>query len=387
MRRRIDGEPTPFFRGGELPRLMTMLVMLAVIGMLIARAKDPRTWSMFASVSEEQGRAGDPDVPPPEYDEPSVPAASTSDTQSSASPSLAEQPPEERSAPSDPKPSRDRAAIKLPELPPLDEDAEEREAFKEEMQVITDNDYLQKIEMPAYYRLFRWVLSQSTEELQRRAEKDPRFGEVYTRPDAYRGKLVDIRLHVRQAIKHKDLEEDNPAGLTQTWELAGYNDSSGHNFYMCTTPELPPDMPVGKSVAESGRFVGYFFKLMAYEDRQGKHRATPLFVGRFIWDPPVLQRADPKQQEREVMWGFMAAAVISAMLFIRWGLRRMKPASSRSITDTRLREMRRRRSMQKDSDEENVDINTWLDQVESANADSAINQPEMDESDGEEKGR
>jgi hypothetical protein len=103
----------------------------------------------------------------------------------------------------------------------------------------------------------------------------------------------------------------------------------------------------------------------------------------------VLQKADPKAQERELMWGLFAVAAVGLVLIIRWGLRRMQPkgrGAGKSETDTALRELRRRWSLAKDSDEENVDIETWLENATSSDADSAINRSEQDESD-EEKDR
>lgn len=383
MRRRIDMEPGPMFRGAELPRLMTMLLMLAVIVMLMARARDPKMWTIFGGEEKLQGLAGDPDVPPPEYEQPpSAEHAESSRNSPAESPSSTQSP----SVTSVPDQLGPDAQIALPELPAMDEDPEEREALEEEFQVVVDKEFFQKEEMAAYYRLLKWVMSQPLKELTRKAEKDVRYGEIYTRPDHYRGKLLDFRLHVRRVLKHKDIEKENPAGVTKLWELLGYNDSSGSNLYMCVTPELPSKMPVGEKVVEDGRFIGYFLKLVAIEDGTGKNRAYPVFIGRFIWDTPMLQKADPKSQEREIMWGLLAAAIVGLVLFIRWGLQQMKPPRTRSTdADTSLQMMRRKWSLEKNSGEENIDIEGWLDQAESEDPDTAINPPDDDEFDRDDR--
>ena len=353
MRRRVEANPRPLLQRRETTRLMTLLLMLAVIGMLMIRARDPKMWAMFANVAEEQARAGDDDVPPPE-------------TGAVAGQPAAEPP-----------------ANPLPVLPALDEDSEEQDSLQEEFQVVTDKEFFQTIEMPAYYRLLRWVVSQPVEELQRKAIKDPRFGDIFTRPEAYRGKLVDIRLHVMRVLKHKDVEADNPAGVTKLWEIFGYNDSSGQNSYIGITPELSPDMTVGSRVIEEGRFVGYFIKLMAYEDAGGKMRASPVFIGRFIREKPVPQKTDPEAQQREFTWGIYAAAVVALVLLVRWGFQRIQAKTAVSNTDINLRDIRRRLSLGKDSDEENLDIETWLDQTGPSPDDPAINRSDEDESDKE----
>src|SRR6478752_5418576 len=55
MRRLHDRRPATLFRGAELPRLMTMIVMLGVIIMLMTRFKDPATLRALV------GAAGDED--------------------------------------------------------------------------------------------------------------------------------------------------------------------------------------------------------------------------------------------------------------------------------------------------------------------------------------
>jgi hypothetical protein len=48
MQRYIDPNQTTLFRGSERIRLMTMIVMLAVVGQMIFRARDPQTWAWLA---------------------------------------------------------------------------------------------------------------------------------------------------------------------------------------------------------------------------------------------------------------------------------------------------------------------------------------------------
>lgn len=51
MRRVHDRRPERLFRGSELPRLMTMIVMLGVLYMLIDRAQDTSTWTALVGKS------------------------------------------------------------------------------------------------------------------------------------------------------------------------------------------------------------------------------------------------------------------------------------------------------------------------------------------------
>src|SRR4051812_46211437 len=114
MRRSHDPRPVTFFRGGELPRLLMLIMMLAVIGLLISRARDPGAWRWLS----EDSRPGTASASIPQP--PSQPAAKTTADE------------------------------------PLDQDAEEISAAREEFGAVGDRSPLTKEEMPAYWRLVRW---------------------------------------------------------------------------------------------------------------------------------------------------------------------------------------------------------------------------------------
>src|SRR5947199_4340524 len=57
---------------------------------------------------------------------------------------------------------------------------------------------------------------------------------------------------------------------------------------------------LGQNIYEEATFVGYFLKLLPYEDHQGKTLATPLLIGRLIWHPLAanpLARSDERSEE------------------------------------------------------------------------------------------
>ncbi len=138
--------------------------------------------------------------------------------------------------------------------------------------------------MAAYWRLMAWQEHQSTAELLEHATTNVTYNELFTRPDQWRGKLVQLRVHLQQAALADNLPE-NPAGLTSLYEVWGWNTESQPYTYWFVVPRLPPGMPSGQRILEEATFVGYFLKLLKYEDRQGVTRATPLLVGRLIWHP------------------------------------------------------------------------------------------------------
>src|SRR5207237_317610 len=113
MRRVRERRPRMLFRGAELPRLLTLCIMLGVLTLLIGRASDPGTWRWLA-----------PDA-----------SGETASAVTAEASIVAD----------DPTASG-----------PTDLDPQELDAAHEEFQAITDRAPLSKEEMPAYWRLMAW---------------------------------------------------------------------------------------------------------------------------------------------------------------------------------------------------------------------------------------
>jgi hypothetical protein len=275
MRRVRDRRPSTLFRGAELPRLLTLVVMLGVLVLLFSRAREPGTWRWLAP---DVGKAAD---------------------QSAAG-----------------LPEHEVAAADPMAKGPTDLDPQELDAAREEYQAVTDKTPLSKEEMPAYWRLMGWQQHQSTREMRERATKDVTFKGLWREPQKWRGKLVEIPVHLRQTAKAEDLAE-NPLGLSTMNEVWGWNSDSQPYWYWLVCPELPPGMPAGQDIFEEATFVGYFLKLLPYEDHQGKTLATPLLIGRLIWHPAA---DNPLVRNDEWTWPWMAAGVLAVLAAARWGL-------------------------------------------------------------------
>ena len=59
--------------------------------------------------------------------------------------------------------------------------------------------------MPAYWRLMAWQEHQSTAELLEHAATNVTYNDLFTRPDQWRGKLVQLRVHLQQAALGRQL--------------------------------------------------------------------------------------------------------------------------------------------------------------------------------------
>ena len=125
-------------QGMPTPRLLTMVLMLAVTGLLIARFRDPDTWHRFARDTDDVQSV--------------VGATATSDA---AAKSESPQTPAE-----------------LTPTGSTDLDRIESEDMKSNISMVKDRDgtlEIGKFEMPAYNQILSWVDHQPIELLQQRA--------------------------------------------------------------------------------------------------------------------------------------------------------------------------------------------------------------------------
>jgi hypothetical protein len=280
MRRVRERRPSTLFRGGEMPRLLTMIVMLGVLVLLFDRARDQNTWRWLA-----------PDAPNPPATAPEAPESDTGADDAADGPAV--------------------AGSGL-----TDEDPQQLDAAREEFQAVTDKAPLAKEEMPAYWRLMEWQQTQSIKQLQKRATAGVTFREFWNEPQKWRGKLVQVSVHLRQTAKVDDAA-DNALGLKTIYEVWGWNSDSQPYCYWLVCPQLPPGMPSGSRIQEEGTFVGYFLKLLPYEDHLGKTSAIPLLIGQLVWHPMPnnsLVRSD------DWTWEWLLAGGLAALFVARWVL-------------------------------------------------------------------
>ena len=117
-----------------------------------------------------------------------------------------------------------------------------------------------------------------------------------------------IPVHLRRTLQVNDLSS-NDLGLKTMYEVWGWNSDSQPYWYWLVCPSLPPGMPSGESIYEEATFVGYFLKLLPYEDHQGVVCATPLLIGRLVWHPA----ANTASQPLHAPW---IVAAVFAIVFI-----------------------------------------------------------------------
>jgi hypothetical protein len=285
-----------FVPTAQAMRLVSMLAMLAVIGLTIERTGP---WRQKAAAP----------VPPPAVEQPAV--------RSTALATL------------EPATEEDQAAAASD-----DRDADEMAAFRREIETVADGETLVlPVEMPAYWRLLKWVTAQSTAELAARNPRRVTFQELRQYPDKYRGQLVMLELKIVQAFGNDEMAANNPAGVTKLYELWGFPTTGRGWLYDVITPDLPAGFPEGAGIKETVRVYGYFFKLQGYQPQGAKPYArpqiAPLVIGR-VESVPRVTTANPAEETLTYIVLAVGCAILACAI-LYWIVSARRKKSSRAL--------------------------------------------------------
>jgi hypothetical protein len=331
------------FRGPELSRLATMLMLAIMLAVLIPLVRNrPDLFKFLSAVTKEGQKDDASDLPSDkkakERSSEKKPAASEAGddekTSTAKSATLKAKSPDKASSsenasapesdPPTPKPeggsksdtptkSADpvtppKSLADAPPPPTTDEDLKAAQ-LKELLSIVKTDRALQihPREMPAYYHLLKMAREQVPEELEKVARANPKFNEFFTAADKHRGELVQLELNVRRIDRH-EVTEENVAELKELYEVWGWTSEAKAWLYVGVVPELPAGMKVGLQ-EERVTLVGYFFKLQGYHAGDAKPGTrpmpAPMIIGRVIWRPPP-----PPPKEPWWLWLVFVGVVI-----------------------------------------------------------------------------
>jgi hypothetical protein len=282
----------PFGARGT-PRLWTSLIMLAIVGLVYFQARNPNNWRWLTADD-----AADPQA---------------------------------AHATKNPSPRWKETLISAQN----DQDSEELAAGRMQLDAVIDKRPLEKLDMPAYWRLLKWARSQSFEELEGRAKRDVVYAQLFQRPEKYRGQLIRLRLHVRRIVKGDDVPA-NTADAEDIFELWGSTDESKSQPYGVICPEMPDWFRTGGDVEEECVFVGYFFKLMAH-DALNTQRASPVLIGRLrpISIPTSTKRTPARTSTLDIL---VVTSVLGILAFGIWRLITIRRRAQRAVGASSQRE-------------------------------------------------
>ncbi len=93
--------------------------------------------------------------------------------------------------------------------------AAEEARLNDLLSLVKDNTLqIHKRENPAYFGLLKKVLDRSVDQLNGEVALNPKFNELYSNPEKYRGQLVRLELNVRRIISIP-VKVSNAANLTE----------------------------------------------------------------------------------------------------------------------------------------------------------------------------
>ncbi len=139
---------------------------------------------------------------------------------------------------------------------------------------------MQKLEMPAYWRILNIVNKSSFADLLKAADSKWRFNDLYQTASKQRSKLLTLKVNIRKVTRYET--ETNPAGVSELYEVWGWSESTKSWLYVFVTPELPPGLSADTPVNQSATFVGYFFKMQGYYPALAKPNAKPTLAPMMI---------------------------------------------------------------------------------------------------------
>jgi hypothetical protein len=148
------------------------------------------------------------------------------------------------------------------------------------------------------------------------------YVQLFRQPEAYRGRLVDLRGTVRRTELVKLPE--NHTGLTQYYRLWLRPDDSTNPIIIYAI-ELPEGFPIDQKVREPVEITGFFFKRVAYAAQSGGITAPMLLAKSVEWKAPspLAREAAAERSQGRLQW-LMGIVVIGSVILIgvMWQLNR-----------------------------------------------------------------
>ncbi|MBC8114493.1 MAG: hypothetical protein H7062_08960 [Candidatus Saccharimonas sp.] len=282
MRRRVVH---PYGQSISPTRLASLILAVAVLWMIYERMRDPATWKMFAD--------GEPAIQPVE--------------------------------PSEKVPHEVKETI----VPgPNHKDEDEMVAAQRNFEYVIDKAPLKSREMDAYWRLMAWSRTEPFADLEKQARRDVPFTLLWEQPERYRGQPIRLRMHARRVLEHD--KPENSLGLANVYEAWGPTDESGSLLYAVVIPERPDRLPIGDDIRGEIVFVGYFLKIMFYEDKLGKPRGAPLLIGRaqFVATPSTMPT---KSDTSTVLTAILVGGALLVGSLIWMGMRPRRKSSVKTL--------------------------------------------------------
>lgn len=198
-----------------------------------------------------------------------------------------------------------------------------RGVIPEYLESVRDDTPSRPADHDACFNLFQALNRANRDELKAASLGKASYVQLFRQPEAYRGKLVDLRGTVRRA--HRLPLVKNHTGLTHNYELWLFTEDSQANPIIVYALDLPEGFPTGMKIHEPIELTGFFFKRVAYGAKGGGMTAPTVLAKTVEWKAPSpAQRTTTANESRQRLQWLMGAAVFGIILltFLMWRLSR-----------------------------------------------------------------
>lgn len=286
MRFRPRGTPR-FGRRRDQWRVVMLAGGLVIVIFSIFKSADPRHWAWLNEPQKQQR----PMTPRDEKRIKRLQEQLTEKALGQTDNVVAGKPNAPQAAPAGGKPNADQN-----KPGPHADPAEDLRIPKAVFAEINENSlFIRRAEGPAYWKVLAKVRDVPQADLEQAALQDVTYTQLFSDPDAYRGRLVSLEGELLQLNRLP--QHDNDAQIGTVYEGWLRNADSGKNPYVFHCLDKPAGLKEGMKLNEKVRISGYFFKRYQYPAQSGLTYAAPMLLAKRIQWFPVVQRkaaADPK---------------------------------------------------------------------------------------------
>ncbi len=198
-----------------------------------------------------------------------------------------------------------------------------RGVIPEYLKSVRDDTPSRPADHDACFNLFQALHRADVGELKTASLGKKSYVQLFRQPEAYRGKLVDLRGTVRRA--HQLPLAKNHTGLTHNYELWLFTEDSQTNPIIVYALDLPEEFPTGMKIHEPVELTGFFFKRVAYGAKGGGMTAPTVLTKTVDWKAPSpAERTATASESRQRLQWLMGVAVFGIILLtvVMWQLNR-----------------------------------------------------------------
>jgi len=178
------------------------------------------------------------------------------------------------------------------------------------LEKVRDKTPSQTEDNPAIYQLLCVAASTSAEDWAKKSRRDIQLANLFSTPSEYRGQPIHIEGALTRLVLVEVPKGKGEFGIERFYEAWIFTDNQSEIPSVVLFTDLPPGLSPSDGLNESVSIDAYFFKLLAYRNRDGKGRGAPMFVGSALnWYKP------------DTTWANLEAALLAGgfMLFIAIG--------------------------------------------------------------------